>query len=391
MIFAFLFWISLAAIVHSYILFPFILHLLSHKRPIEKPTYSQQDDLPHLSILMAAYNEEEVISEKIRSVFSTTYPLDKIEMLVGSDASTDNTNRLLKEASGLYPSLHIFLFQDRRGKIRIINDLVQKVQGDILVLTDANVMFLPDTLFEMIKRFKDPRVGLIDTQMKHHGLTSDGISIQENAYISREVRIKYLESTIWGCMMGPFGGCYAIRRKLYEPVPDTFLVDDFFINMHVLKEGYEAVNNLNSIVIEDVSNNLIIEFRRKVRIATGNFQNLFHFFSMLSPRYGARAFCFLSHKVLRWFGPLWIILLFFSDIMLLHKSIVYTIFLLLFILLGILPFLDFLLRKFNTHIVFLRFLSHFFAMNLALAVGFIRFIKGVHSNVWQPTKRYQSN
>jgi hypothetical protein len=109
---------------------------------------------------------------------------------------------------------------------------------------------------------------------------------RKKAYISREVLIKQHESILWGTMMGPFGGCFAIRSELYEPVPKNFLVDDFYINMKVLEKGYQCINNLNALVFEDISNNLSDEFKRKVRISTGNFQicNAFPTFCGIKPK-----------------------------------------------------------------------------------------------------------
>jgi hypothetical protein len=234
-------------------------------------------------------------------------------------------------------------------------------------------------------------------------IATEGISVQESAYISREVKIKNYESRIWGTMMGPFGGCFAIRKELYFKVPQNFLVDDFYINMKVLEKEKKAINYLNAWVFEDVSNNLNDEFRRKVRIATGNFQNLKVFSHFLCYLVGAipkqplqkrnfyfgLAFSFFSHKILRWFGPFFILMAIACSIALYQISL-YKYLFLLFCFSLILPIIDFLLRKLNIHIVPLRFITHFYSMNVALLSGFFKYLKGVKTNVWQPTKRNQS-
>lgn len=390
MIAVLLFWFAFSALVFSYLVFPVILLIFSRFKKIHLTKYTPDDELPTVSILMAAYNEQDVLEEKIRSVYNTTYPANKIEFLVGSDASTDRTNAILKEAQLAYSSFKPFFFNQRTGKVGIINLLASKARGEILVLTDANVIFHPDTLTELIAFFKDKRTGLADSNMQHRGLDSSGISMQEHAYIAWEVKVKNLESSVWGCMMGPFGGCFAVRKELFSPVPSTFLVDDFYINMHVVLQGYYAVNCLDAIVTEDVSNDPLVEFRRKIRIAAGNFQNLRHFAYALNPRKGPVFFCFFSHKFLRWFGPLWIILLFLSSLLLLQRNVFYCAVLFAILGAGILTLADFLLRKFRIHIIPLRFLSHFVVSNLALMAGFIRYMKGIKSNVWQPTKRHQA-
>jgi cellulose synthase/poly-beta-1,6-N-acetylglucosamine synthase-like glycosyltransferase len=251
------------------------------------------------------------------------------------------------------------------------------------------VIFDEDTLTNIMEPFANPSIGLVDTQMINLGMKREGISFQEKAYISREVRIKHLESQLWGVMMGPFGGCFAIRKQLFEPVPPTFLVDDFFLNMKVLESGYQAVNNPAARVYEDVSNDLSIEFRRKIRIATGNFQNLRRFIGLLSPARPALAFCFLSHKVLRWLGPVFLVAAFVSLAFLSFHSLFYRISLFAYAGLLLIPAVDYLLKKLNLHFQIFRFITHFLGMNLALIIGMVRYLKGVKTNVWQPTKRHQ--
>ncbi len=384
-----IFWTSVIAVFHSYVLFPLILRLAgsSHKYPKGYPTPVGQE--PFVSILMSAFNEEEVIEEKIRSVFHTKYPSNRFEVLVGSDHSTDRTAEILLRLAGEFPALHFFDFEVRQGKPNVINQLVKKAAGEILILTDANVLFDEHTISGSAAPFAIETIGLVDTQMINLGMKREGISFQEKAYISREVHIKHLESRLWGTMMGPFGGCFAIRKTLFAPVPANFLVDDFFLNMKVLESGYQAVNNPEARVYEDVSNDLSIEFRRKIRIATGNFQNLNRFRNLLLPHRPALAFCFLSHKVLRWLGPLFLLAALFS---LFFLSFHYTLYRLsLFAYLGVLliPAVDYLLKKLNLHFKIFRFITHFLGMNLALIIGMLRYLKGVKTNVWQPTKRHQ--
>jgi len=337
---------------------------------------------------MSAFNEQEVIKDKIDSIFKTSYPLDKIEVLVGSDASTDETDKILNHLSSEYKNLQFFSFQKRQGKPNIINQLSEKARGEILILTDANVFFEKTTIINLVKPFTNKEIGLVDARMISKGLKKEGISKPEKFYISHEVNIKSKESILWGTMMGPFGGCFAVKSELFSKVPDKFLVDDFYINMKVLEKGKKAVNNIEAVVYEDVSNNLKEEFKRKVRIATGNFQNLKEFKHLLSLKTKSIAFCFLSHKVLRWFGPFFLLAAFLFNLILI-KNTFYLYLLYLQCVVIILPFIDFLLRKIEIHIIILRFITHFYSMNIALFIGFFKYLKGVKTNVWQPTKRNQ--
>jgi len=385
-----IFWFCVWSVAHSYMLYPLILQLkifFSGKKVYQ--SFTSDDELPFVTILMAAYNEELVIGQKIRTIFDTNYPIAKIELWIGSDNSTDNTNEIISNLADEFSNIHFIGFKSRQGKVDIVNQLSEKALGQILIITDANVMFEKNTLFEAVRFFKDDRVGLVDTQMKNYGLKKDGISIQEKSYISREVFVKHLESIAFGTMIGPFGGCFAIRKDLYEKVPPNFMVDDFFECMNVLSKGKLAINNLDAKVYEDVSNVLSIEFNRKIRIATGDFQNLRRFRKLLWPPYRPVAFCFLSHKVIRWFGPFFLIGAFLSNLILIPNSNFYLFLFLLQLIVTILPFIDFILKKFHLHIVFLRFITHFYTMNLSLLIGFIKSVKGVKSNVWKPTRRLQ--
>jgi len=381
------FWCSVLVIFHTYVFFPFLVKFLAKNKTLDFPVL-KEDQLPMLSILVSAFNEEAVIAEKIESVFASNYPSDRYEFLIGSDNSSDRTNEIIQSYADRYPNLIFNAYSKRRGKQNVVNDLFHLSTGSILILTDANVIFDKNTLYEIARPFNHPEIGLVDTNMINRGLRIEGISHQEKAYISREVYIKHYESIVWGSMMGPFGGCYAIRREDYSQVPSNALVDDFYINMKIFEKGKKAINNLEAKVFEDVSNDLRIEMMRKIRIATGNFQNLKWFAHLLWPMNSGVAFTFLSHKVLRWLGPFFIIMALLSSVGLYHLSF-YRLALSIQLIGLSIPFLDFVLRKLNIHLRLMRFITHFYTMNLALFIGFFRFTRGVKSGIWKVTKRNQ--
>ena len=383
-----IFWISFLLIVYTYLLFPVVLSLLAGKKQLPSTGF-RKEDLPSVSVLIAAYNEEEVLESKINSVLEGGYPLDRLEILVGSDASTDGTGPLLEKLAASDSRIRPLLFGQRTGKPGVINRLVEMAEGEMLVITDANVLLDRDTLTEMVSPFSNQQTGLVDSRMINTHLRSDGISRQERFYISREVRIKHHESVIWGAMMGPFGGCYAVRKGLYRPVPGHFLVDDFYINMSVLQQGYRCINRMEAKVYEDVSNDLWEEFRRKKRISAGNFQNLALFGNMLLKGPPGVPFCFLSHKVIRWLVPFLVLITLVTSLWLGTTRELYRILAVLQVLVLVIPLIDLFLRKIKIHALPLRFISHFVWMNLALLAGFVRFLGGIKSNVWQPTRRNQ--
>ncbi len=380
--------ISFCAVGYTYVMYPLLLRLFSSFKKPNNVCFTEQDELPEISILMAAYNEETVIGLKIASILKSKYPASKIEILVGSDNSTDGTDAIVNQYATSNTNIRLFHFQKRTGKTGIINELVKSASHAILILTDANVIFDENTVFNLVRNFKNETVTLVDSRMMNTGISNKGISLQEKTYIQAEVYIKHYEGKLWGTMMGPFGGCYAIRKSAFLPVPPHFLVDDFYISMQVLVNGGKCINEVAAIAYEDVGNNPAIEFKRKVRIASGSFQNLFHFFPVLL-RPGAVSFCFFSHKVLRWLGPVFMLIFYIGSIILRHQPAMFVL-MLLSTFVFITPFIDYLFRKLSgIHLPFIKFFSHFTTANAAQLVGLWRFITGIRSGIWEPTVRNQ--
>ncbi|MFC2111917.1 glycosyltransferase [Bacteroidota bacterium] len=390
MIWVILFWLSVLAILHSYVFYPLIIKLLAKRVKDNDIVFNKDDNLPYVSIIFSAYNEEKVISEKLRSVFNSNYPVEKFELLVGSDGSTDKTNEIVQVNANENQSLRFFPYTQRRGKPAVINQLRDEAMGEILILTDAQVMFTEDTIFELGKHFRNKHIGLVGANIQNVRLDKSGISYQEWSFMSREIKLKYFEGKVWGTMIGAYGACYAIRNELFKHVPEGYSVDDFYITMKVLETKRRSILEMNAVCLENVPNRLAEEFRRKIRISSGNFQNLRTFFRLLWPPSTGLAFSFFSHKVLRWLGPFFLLLAIISNVILSTVSQLYWDILIFQAVMLVSPIIDFLLRKIGIHIVFLRFITHFYSMNLALLAGFLKFVKGAETNVWHPTKRTES-
>ena len=389
MIWIIIFWTSIFLLLYSYILYPALLRILACKKQSNRIVYLRNGDMPDISVIMSVYNEEKVLENKINSIFNTSFPKGKMEVLIGSDGSSDRTEEILRKMKKKFTNFSFYHSNIRRGKPNILNDLVLKAKGDILFFTDANVLLNESTITGLVKHFRNPEIGLVDSKMINKGIKKNGISRQESAYISMEVNLKNREGLVWGTMMGPFGGCYAMRKNLFIPIPENFLVDDFFLNLNVLKNRKKSINDMKATVSEDVSDMLIEEFRRKKRIAAGSFQNLSHYAGLLWPPYTSLSFSFISHKILRWFGPLFLILIIISNAFIFMRNEIYIYSIYLEGILIIITIIDLIVSKFNKHIAFFRYVTHFFAMNLALSLGLINFLKGIKTNVWEPTKRNQ--
>lgn len=387
MIWEIIFWVSVAAILQSYIIYPLIISILSRTRKDNERVFEKRENLPFVSVIMAVYNEEKIINEKLRSIFNTTYPEEKIELIVGSDGSTDRTNEILHINANDNEALRFFPFSERKGKAAVVNLLREEAMGEILILTDAKVLFEKETIFELVRHFKNPDIGLVGANIINARLDKSGISYQEWTFMSREIKLKYYEGRVWGSMIGAYGAAYAIRNEYFTRVPEGYSVDDFYITMKVLEKKKKCILEMNAIGRENVPNRLSEEFRRKIRISAGNFQNLITFVGLLWPPFTGLAFSFFSHKVLRWLGPFFLLMVIVSNVVLGLADPVFRVIMLVQGIIMLCPIIDYLLRKIGLHIVFLRFITHFYSMNLALLAGFLKFVKGTETNVWQPTKR----
>ena len=370
-------------ILHTYVFYPLFMILIYRNSNHNQLLFYSDDELPSIAILIAAHNEEKVIEKKILSVFNTNYPSSKLKVFIGSDASTDRTDEIISNLTNTYSNIEFIKFKGRVGKISIINHLQSLCDESVLILSDANVIFKQNTIFELVKYFKDSNVGLVSANIIKESSNNDGISYQEKKYLNFENKIKASESYAFNFIMGAEGGCYAIRNNLFSKVPSNFIVDDFFITMQVLeRKNYALLNNL-AVCIEDVTTDISSEYRRKVRISSGNFQNLF-FFKHLLFDFSSICFAFWSHKVLRWLTPFFIFICLFSSVFLIpyHKFFIWISCIQLLLLLF--PLFNYFF-KFNN--VFLKFIAHFYLMNFALFEGFIKFIKGIKSSIWEPINR----
>ncbi|MGI4867872.1 MAG: glycosyltransferase [Janthinobacterium lividum] len=383
-------------VAYSYVGFAVLLEWLSRGKVLPGPTFAPDAaDLPAVDILLAAHNEELVIEQKVRATFATTYPLAKVRLLVGSDNSTDQTNTLLTRLATEFPQLHVTAFAERQGKPGVMQHLSAKATAPVLVLTDANVFFEPNTLHELVKYFANPQVGLVGAGVVAPPAPPGpgaGVTAQESAYLARENHFKYQESLIWGAAIGAHGGAFAVRRAAYTPAPVGFVVDDFFISMAALRAGYQVLLNPAARATEDVGDHAAEEFRRKARISVGNFQNVHEFRGLLGPAWGGVAFAFWSHKVLRWLTPHLLLLALAANLVLAARGggLFWDFTLLGQLALPLLGLLDWQLRLVRGRgLRVCGYVRHFYLMNAALLLGWWRYVRGQRSAVWQPTVRNQ--
>jgi cellulose synthase/poly-beta-1,6-N-acetylglucosamine synthase-like glycosyltransferase len=381
-----IFWFSLLLVFHSYVLYPWLLQILSSGK--KDPVKPESDTfLPPVTILMSVHNEEKILPAKLNSILASDYPPEKLTVIIGSDASTDRTNSILREYGKKHPLIRSMLFSERQGKPAVINKLVESTADELIIMTDAKVIFHEQTVKSLVQHFTNPETGIVGGNILNKTVEKDGVSIQEKAFMSREILMKYREGLIWGATVGVYGAIYAIRKNLYTPVPDGFSVDDFFISLNVLRKNRRALLDINVITYEEVPNLLSEEYRRKVRIATGNYRNMLFFSREILTPWRGPSFAYISHKVIRWLGPFIILTFLVSNMLLFRSGELYRYTLYAAGLISCMPIIDYFLSKIGIHIVILRFVRHFVTMNIALLHGFINNIGGKKSDVWQPTNR----
>jgi cellulose synthase/poly-beta-1,6-N-acetylglucosamine synthase-like glycosyltransferase len=386
-----MFWLSVGILLYTYGGYPLLLIVLGSFKQLKsdlrfglarrtRRVSRKPSDPPRVSIVFAAHNEGAVITQKLLNCARLDYPAELLEILVGCDGCTDATAALARLAAP--PNASVFEF-DRCGKPAVLNKLLPRARGEIVVFCDANTEFEPDAVHALVRHFKRPDIGCVCGELRLRSRA--GHATGEQIYWRFETLLKFLESRL-NMLVGANGAVFAIRRSLFVPIPPDGIVEDFLIAMNVRAAGYRVVYEPEAIAWEEVAPNARHEFRRRVRIGAGNFHALRHTWRMLNPVAGGVALAFWSHKVCRWLVPLFLAAAQISAAMLAGEP-VYAVAAVVggvLVLLGVLGHrLDLRARYWAPASIPYFFLS----MNLALLFGLIAFGRGTQSIVWTPTVR----
>lgn len=305
-----LFWLSLATCIYVYAGYPALLVAMAalFRRPVRKAPVE-----PSVSLVIPAYNEEKVIEAKIHNVLALDYPPEKLEIVVVSDGSTDRTNAIAARyaATG---RLRLAAYPANRGKLAALNDAVPGLRGEIVVFSDAASMLRPDALRQLVRCFADPRVGAVSGLYRVHNAEAAELGAQEDFYWKYETFLKRLEAELHS-IIGAHGALYAIRRDLYPFPPPGIINDDYVIPVRILQKGYRVYYETRAVASEEAHE--MRGFSRRVRIMTGNFQQLSELPALLWPPRPFPLFFFLSHKAARLVVPFAMIALAVSNVFLL--------------------------------------------------------------------------
>jgi cellulose synthase/poly-beta-1,6-N-acetylglucosamine synthase-like glycosyltransferase len=380
-----LMWAAIAVIVYAYAGYPLALIALASARGAARraapPVSAQRSAPPSIAVLVAAHDEERHIAARIRNLLEVDYPADRLRVLIGSDGSGDGTVAIVRGFDD--PRIVLLDSPLRRGKPAVLNQLAGMATEEILVLTDANTLFARDTLRQLAAHFDDPTVGCVCGELRL--TTGAGAENPDGVYWRYERMLKAHEARI-DALQGANGGVYALRRERFRPVPANTIVDDFWISMEVVSAGFRCVYEPRAVATEEVPPRIRDEFRRRVRIGIGNYQALVRFAPLMHPRHGLRAFAFVSHKVLRWFVPHLMVVALLANVALVGQP-PYGAMLALQLAFYGLSALAWWRSLSGSAPRLLRLPLFFVGMNLALLVGFWKFLTGQYSGAWARTER----
>jgi cellulose synthase/poly-beta-1,6-N-acetylglucosamine synthase-like glycosyltransferase len=379
--------ICLLVPVFSYVIFPWLMKQAASKIKYDKNDYSKIAEWPAVTIVFSVFNEEKVIRRKLESILNSDYPKDKLQVLIGSDNSTDQTHQIIEEFIATNSNITLVKKTSRHGKLKIINELIDLTTTEHLVFTDANVFFEPITLKALVYNLLAKDAKMVCGNILKFSPKNQGISDQEIFYMNFENQLKHHESLKYGFCVGVEGGCYAILKSHFVKVPDGFLMDDFFITLDVISKNGKVLFEPEALCYEDVNDAPMIEFKRKIRISLGNFRNLKFYKHLLFPITKGFGFAFFSHKVLRWVTPFAIIFSLALTLLLIMYCPFFKWVALAYSLLIVLPILTIFLEKVKLKIPFVNALGHFILMNFALLLGYFKFISASHESAWEPPKR----
>lgn len=290
-----LFWILVLVIVYTYIGYGGLLWLLAGLRRDHGP--KDRRYTPRVSVIVAAYNEEDNIARKLDNLLALDYPADRIEIIVASDASTDRTDAIVQ--SWAPRGVRLLRVEGRQGKTAVQNASVRAARGEVLVFTDATTVLERSSLRELVANFSDPQVGCVGARLVYTNDRDTQVGSGGTAYWGYETRIKAWESCI-NSLIGVSGCFYAVRASIYTPM-EPMLISDFVVALDTVKKGYRVRFEPQAVCYEQTLDDAGKEIAMRVRVAVRTYNALWARRELLNPlRYGFFAFQLWSHKVLRY-------------------------------------------------------------------------------------------
>jgi cellulose synthase/poly-beta-1,6-N-acetylglucosamine synthase-like glycosyltransferase len=383
----FVFWGCLLVVVYTYLLYPlylFVAYALTQirrdlsyltARRDRRTSSVASEGLPPVSLLIPVHNEQDCLVDKIANIRQMDYPRERLEVVFVSDGSTDRTNEILLAFDDR--RIETVFLPTRKGKSNALNMAVERARHDILIFSDASTLFAPDAVRNLVRHFRDPKVGVVCGSLCFQGTLESRQT--EGVYWKYESMLRLMEARL-GATLTASGAIYALRRQCFGSVPPDTVIEDFVIPMNARKLGYRVLYDPEAVATDFPPSSVSGEFARRVRLAVGSFRALGKLASV--PLRGFPALAFFSHKVLRWVVPFMLVGLLVSNCLLLSHPL-YRITLVSQMLFYLWAGVGFAFPQRLQRVRFGLIGYFLLAMNLAFLVGFVRFLLGREEAAWQ--------
>lgn len=376
-----LFILSLALIFYVYLGYPIIIYLLS--MIIRKNVNKDDSFRPFVSIITSAFNEEHGIEKTLQNKLELDYPSNKLEIIIVSDESTDQTDEIVKKYEKR--GVRLIRQEPRAGKTSALNLAVPQAKGEIIVFSDANSIYQSDAIIKLVRNFNDPDVGYVTGKMIY--ANPDGSTVGDgcSAYMKYENLLRKLESSV-GSIVGVDGGVDAVRKELYKPMNQDQL-PDFVLPLNVVKQGYRVVYEPEAKLNENSLNSAEDEYRMRIRVTLRALWALKDMKELLNiKQYPIFSWQLWSHKVLRYLCFIFLMTAYISNGFLIERGLSYQIFFGVQSFIYVTAFLSQRLSGKGYNVSIMRFIYYFILINMACAHACVKFVFGQKVVVWNPRK-----
>jgi biofilm PGA synthesis N-glycosyltransferase PgaC len=386
----FFFWISVSLLFFCYLGYGILLFLLNNLRKVFFPKdkkFVSNEKLP-ATLIVSAYDEEQVLEQKIKNTLAINYPADRLKIIFITDGSSDGSMQLIAQ----YPTIELMHQQERKGKFAAIKRAMHRVDTPIVIFSDANTMLNKESVENIVKHYHDPGVGGVAGEKKillNHHISAVGEA--EGLYWQYESFMKKSDAGL-NTVVGAAGELFSIRTELFKEFDDSLILDDFVISMHVCLQGYKIAYEPGAFATESPSVSLAEEEKRKVRIAAGAYQSIGYLKNCLNFfKYPLLSFQFFSRRLLRWiFCPPMLAILFFTNIYIVNRQpqmIFYLWFMYAQLFFYFFVLVGWLFVSSGRRVGLFSIPFYFVFMNYCLLKGFIKFLKGRQTVLWQKSLR----
>lgn len=376
-----LFFFFVVIIFYVYIGYPLIIFIVAliNQKTVDK----NENYVPSVSLIISAYNEEDIIEAKLNNCLSLNYPKEKLEIIVFSDASTDRTDEIVKKFEN--NGINFIQILERKGKTAGQNIAVTRASGEIIIFSDANAFYRQDAIRKIVRNFYDPSVGCVCGELVYYSEDRCLIGEAEDVYWNYEKFIKRREDRA-ASILGANGSIYAIRKNLFAPLPDE-IISDFIEPFKIIEQGYRVVYEPEAYSFEQSTTNFVEEYHRKKRIVNRSCYALVYYKQFLNPiKYPLLGFQLFSHKILRWLIPFYLPIIFMANIFLL-KSLFFQVSLGLQILFYGTALLGYFLEKNKWHNILFYTPFYYCLVNIASLQAIINlFIRRKKVVTWKPIR-----